>query len=167
VIIYYTILAAGVIGFLIHLYMSPLPRTPLRVLELFMVYQLVFSLGLSSFLSFYGLDFLPVYVATFSGWPACPFEELLANVNLGYFVLGIMCIWYREHFWTATIIGSSIWLLADAFTHIREAWVNGNYMPGNVGVPLYTDIIVPLVLLICLPIYHYLRRQEANQKRMS
>jgi len=166
-IIYIAILALGVIGFFIHLYISEIPRTPFRVLELFMTYQLVFSIGLSSFLAFYGLAFLPNFVAAYTGWPASPFEELLANVNLGYGVLGIMCIWFREHFWTATIVGSSIWLLGDAGEHIYDALVNNNYAPGNVGVPLYTDIIIPFVLLTCLPFYHSLRKKTAYTTPVS
>ena len=161
--IYLTILALGVIGFFIHLFVSKEPKTPLRIVELFLVYQLVFSLGLSSFLAFFGLTFMTDFVAEYSGWHACPFEKLLGNVNLGYGVLGILCIWFRDDFWFATILGSSIWLLADAYTHLADMINNHNYAPGNIGVPLYTDIIVPVVLLILFPIYKYLK----NKNRFS
>lgn len=159
-IIYIAILVFGIVGFFIHLFASKEPKTPLRVIELFMVYQLVFSVGLSSFLAFFGLTFMSEFVADYSGWPACPFEKLLGNVNLAFGVLGILCIWFRDDFWFATILGISIWLLGDAFTHIEAMIYDQNYTPGNIGVPLYTDIIVPVVLLILFPIYKYLKNQD-------
>lgn len=161
--IYVLILVMGIVGFLIHLFASSKPRTPLRIVELFLLYQLIFSVGLSSFLAFFGLNFMTEFVAEYSGWPTCPFEVLLGNVNLGYGVLGILCIWLRGHFWTATILGQSIWLLADAFTHIREAIIHHNYAPGNVGMPLYTDILIPIVLLISLSIYLYLKKRHGHK----
>ncbi len=158
--IYVLILVAGVVGFFIHLFASSKPKTPFRIIELFLLYQLIFSVSMSSFLAFFGLTFLTEFVAEYSGWPACPFEELLGNVNLSYGILGILCIWFRGSFWAATIIGQSIWLLADAVTHIKDAIINQNYAPGNVGVPLYTDILIPVVLLTSLGIYLYQKRRH-------
>lgn len=158
--IYIAILALGIIGFFVHLFMSKEPRTPLRVVRLFLLYQLVFSVGLSSLLAFIGLMFMSDFVAAYSGWPACPFEKQLANVNLGYAALGIMCIWKGDEFWLATIIGSSIWLIADGIGHIGDALLHGNMTPGNIGVPLYTDIIVPLVLVGLYIFYQRLKKRE-------
>lgn len=158
--IYIIILALGVIGFFIHLFVSKQPKTPLRVVRLFLLYQLVFSVGLTSMLSFIGLMFMTDFVAAYSGWPACPFEKQLANVNLGYAVLSILCIWKEDEFWLATILGLSIWLLGDGIGHIADMILHNNYAPGNIGVPLYTDIIVPIVLLILYAVYQSLKKRE-------
>lgn len=160
-IIYIAILALGVVGFFIHLFASKQPKTPLRVVELFLVYQLVFSVGLSSFLAFFGLMFLTQFVADYSGWPSSPFEKQLGNVNLAFGVLGILCIWYREHFWLATILGASIWLLADGIGHLGDLLIYHNEAPGNIGVPLYTDIIVPILLLVLYALYSNLKKNQA------
>lgn len=159
-IVYVAILVLGVVAFLIHLFLSKEPKTPLRVVELFLLYQLVFSVGLTSFLAFFGLTFMTDYVALFSGWPPCPFEKLLGNVNLAFGVLGILCIWIRGNFWLATILGLSIWLLGDGVIHIIDMVNNHNYAPGNIGVTLYTDIIVPIILLITYAIYAHLKNKE-------
>lgn len=161
--IYLIILALGVIGFFIHLFASKEPKTPLRITRLFLLYQLVFSLGLTSILAFIGLMFMSEYVAAFSGWPACPFEKELANVNLGYAVLGILCIWRGDEFWLATIIGSAIWLIADGIGHIGDLVLHGNASPGNIGVPLYTDIIVPLILIALYVVYQKLKAKEQRR----
>ncbi len=163
--IFISLLAFSVIGFFIHLYVSKEPKTPLRIVELFLLYQLVFNVGLISLLAFFGLTFMPDYVAEYTGWPACPFEQQLANVNLGYGVLGIMCIWKRNDFWLATIIGLSIWLIGDAIDHLADMIYNNNYAPGNVGIPLYTDIIVPVVLIILYFLYKHLQKKEYSSIR--
>lgn len=158
--IYVSILILGIAAFFIHLFASKEPRTSLRIAELFLLYQLVFSVGLTSILAFYGLTFMTDFVAAFSGWPTCPFAKLLGNVNLAFATLGIMCIWYRGNFWLATILGFSIWILGDAVTHIIDMVVNHNYAAGNVGVTLWTDIIVPVVLLINYAVYKRLQQKE-------
>jgi hypothetical protein len=162
-IIYLAILALGLLGFFIHLFVSQEPKTALRIVRLFLLYQLVFSVGLTSLLAFIGLTFMTDFVALYSGWPACPFEKQLGNVNLGYAVLGILCIWKGDEFWLATIIGLSIWLLGDAVGHLADMILNGNYTPGNVGVPLYTDIIVPVALIILYAVYQKLKHREQSR----
>lgn len=156
--IYIAILALGIIGFFIHLFLSKEPKTLLRIVRLFLLYQLVFSVGLTSLLAFVGLMFMSDFVAAYSGWPACPFEKQLANVNLGYALLGILCIWKGDDFWLATILGISIWLLGDGIGHIGDSLLHDNKTPGNIGVPLYTDIIVPVALLILYAVYQRLKR---------
>lgn len=151
--IFLSLYVFGIIGFIIHFYMDKEPRTPKRAVELFLLYQILFSLGLTSFLAFIGLTFMKEYVAVYSGWTPCAFEQLLANVNLSFGVLSILCIWYRGYFWMATVLGFSIWILSDGVTHILDIILHHNYAEGNIGVPLWTDIIVPIILLIFLALY--------------
>lgn len=157
-----SIYAVGLISFFIHLFkLAPAERTYANVLELFLLYQIVFSLGITSLVAFIGLTFMDVYVAQITDWPVSPFEQQMANVNLGFGVLGIMSIWYRGYFWLATVVGFSVWILSDGIQHIYYYLVKHNATEGNIGVPLYTDIIVPIVLLIltCL----YFRNSQTRQ----
>lgn len=140
------------IGFFIH-YLIKKPMSRERVIELLLLYQLVFNIGFLGFLSFIGLTFLPEVAANHLGWSPCHFQQELANVNLGYGVLGIMCIWFRENFWTATIIGASIWLFGDGIHHFFDAFYNHNLAPGNLGILFYTDLIIPVVLVSLLILY--------------
>ncbi|CCB86378.1 MULTISPECIES: DUF6790 family protein [Parachlamydia] len=140
--------AASFLGFFLHLALSKEERTLGEKAELFLLYQIVFNVGLISFLSFYGFIFLPELVAEKLGWPTCPFQHEMGNVNLAFGVLGILAIWLRGNFWTAIVIGVSIWLLGDAVGHVVDMVQNNNYAEGNVGIPLYTDIAIPVVLLI-------------------
>lgn len=119
-----------------------------KAIELLLLYQLVFSVGMTSFLAFIGLTFIPEYVAAFVGWPVCPFQQELANVNLAFGILGILCIWLRDNFWTATVFGFSIWIFADGLHHILDIVKNGNIAPGSAGGLLITDLAVPMILVI-------------------
>lgn len=144
----------SLVGFFIHLFWLPAKeRTKARIIELLLLYQIVFSLGLTSLFAFIGFVAIPDYIADFTGWPECPFEIELANVNLAFGVLGIMSIWLRGHFWTATVLGFSIWIFADGIHHIVEAFLNHNHTDGNIGVPLITDLVVPVILVILLRLY--------------
>lgn len=153
-IVMISIYVLGVLGFFIHLFfLKKEERTQGKIIELLLLYQIVFSLGLTSLLAFAGLSIMPDYIATYTGWPSCPFEQQLANVNLAFGVLGILCIWFRDGFWSATILGFSIWILSDGIHHALDSYINGNYEPGNIGVPLITDFAIPIILLILLVMY--------------
>jgi hypothetical protein len=158
--IFISLLALSLIAFFIHLYNDDQPRTKKRVIELLFLYQLVFSVGSTSFLAFIGLTIMPEYIADYTGWPFCPFEQQLANVNLAFGVLGTLCIWLRGNFWIATSLGFSIWIFCDGIAHIVDMLVHNNYAPGNVGIPLYTDILVPVILIILLILH--LRADKAS-----
>jgi hypothetical protein len=159
-IVLLSIYVMGIVGFLIHLYtLDARSRTYGKVIELLLLYQIVFSLGLTSILSFFGLTFMADYIAKYTGWPASPFEQQLANVNLAFGVLGILCIWLRGGFWIATILGFSIWILGDGVHHFTKWLLAGNNTPGNIGVPLYTDIVIPILLLVLLYLHLRLKRK--------
>jgi len=51
------------------------------------------------------------------------------------------------------VIAASVWLLGDAVIHIQQIVAVGNYSPDNAGIPLYLDILTPLVLIALLIAY--------------
>lgn len=141
----------SVLGFFLHLFYIPKKeRTYSTTVDLLLLYQLVFSVGITSLFAFIGFTFMPEHVAEYLDWPECPFEQELANVNLAFGLLGILCIWFRDHFWTATVLGFSVWIFADGIHHLWHIFAYGNYSDGNTGVPLVTDLLVPIVLVILL-----------------
>jgi hypothetical protein len=150
-IFFLSIYAFGILGFAIHYLLLPAyERTKSKFIELLLLYQIVFSIGLTSIVAFFGLTFLDKYIADYTNWPACPFQQQLANVNLAFGCLGILSIWCRGGFWTATIIGFSIWILSDGVQHLYHYIFKQNASLGNIGVPLWTDFLVPTFLIILL-----------------
>ena len=143
-----------IIGALLHLFISKGPRTKDRVIEIFLLYILVIMVGFGGIWAFIGHAFMPDQIAAYIGWPAgSPFQFEVACTNLGFGILGILCFWIRGNFWTATIIGFSVFYLGAAYGHIMDIIKHGNYAPGNAGAPLYLDIILPIVLIILLVAY--------------
>jgi Family of unknown function (DUF6790) len=136
------------------------PKTKIRVIEIILLYVLVVMVGFGGLWAFIGHAFLPNQIAAYIGWPAgSPFQFEVAVTNLAFGVLGILCFWIRDNFWTATVIGYSIFSLGDAYVHINDFIQHGNYAPGNIGAPLFIDIILPVILIIFLFTY------KKNQKK--
>jgi len=144
----------SILGFLIHLNRTPSrERTKGKIVELLLLYQIIFSIGITSLLAFFGLTFMADYIADYMGWPASPFQQELGNVNLAFGILGILAIWFRGHFWTATVLGFSIWIFSDGLQHIYQMLWDNNYAPGNIGIMPITDISVPLIVTFLLCLY--------------
>lgn len=148
--IYNLIIIFSFVGFFIHLMYSKEPKTKGRVVELLLLYQLVFNIGLLGIISFLGHTFLPLEAARYLKWLPSPFQQELANACLGFGVIGILCIWVRNHFWTATVIGTAIWLFGDAVDHLRDIFLNNNVSEINTGIVFYSDLLIPVFTVILL-----------------
>ncbi len=83
------------------------------------------------------------------GWqPGSPFQFEVGLGDLSWGVCGVLCIWLRQGFWTATGIGSSVFLLGCAFGHIRQMIQEGNMAIYNAGPVLWIgDLGVPITIL--------------------
>ena len=93
-------------------------------------------------------------VGEYIGWPSGnPFQFEAAITNLSFGILGVLCIWFRDNFWIATVIGFSVFALGAAYVHIRDIIKNKNHSPGNAGPPLYSDILKPIFLVGLLIAY--------------
>jgi hypothetical protein len=102
------------------------------------------------------------------GWPTGnPFQTEVAVANLAIGVLGILCYWFRDNFWLATVIGNAVWQLGDAVIHIRQIVVANNWAPNNAGVTLYTDIAIPIVLIVLLAIARRHAPDRAAHRRLA
>lgn len=127
-------------------------NTPL--VEAFLLALLAVVVGLQGFWAFLGHYFRPDEIAAFIGWPAGnPFQREVAFANLAFGVLGVLCVWFRGGFWTATAIGVSVFMLGAAFGHVKELRETRNRSPGNAGPILWTDILTPLILLVLVSFY--------------
>lgn len=140
------------IAFTLHLFLSRGPRTKARIVQLLLLYLLVINVGFGSLLAWYGHTFMADEIARKIGWqPGSPFQFEVAFADLSWGVCGVLCIWLREGFWTATGIGSSVFLLGCAFGHIRQIIHEGNMAIYNAGPVLWIgDLAVPIAILALL-----------------
>jgi hypothetical protein len=83
--------------------------TTRRIADVLLPYFFAFPIGLGGVFGFIGHTMRAGPVAASIGWAAGnPFQYEVAVANLAFGILGILCLWNRGGFWTATAIGWSI-----------------------------------------------------------
>ncbi len=141
--------ALTVVGALIHLGVTSQWRAGLKVVAtIFLRYLLVIGVGLEGLFAFYGHAFMSEQISRTIGWAPSPFEYEVAIANLAIAALGILCWWFEGLFWFAAIVATTVWLWGDAVGHIQQIVVAHNYAPNNAGPALFSDLIVPAVLIM-------------------
>jgi len=142
-------LAAVLVGVVVHLKLDRQPRTAHRVVTVVLLYLLVVFAGLGGLLGALGHTFYAAQIAHGIGWPpGSPFQFEVAMANLAFGALGILCIWRRDGFWTATGVGLAVFYLGCAYGHLQDLLAHGNYAPFNAGLGIWVnDAAVPLTIL--------------------
>jgi hypothetical protein len=157
----YPVVVAG--ATCLHLWLGKRPVSARRVAEVLLLYLLVVYVGVGGLVGFLGHTFKAREIALKIGWQPSPFQFEVAVANLAFGVLGIMCIWQRRGFRTATGIGYSTFLLGCAYGHLRDMTVDGNFAPYNVGPVLWVnDLAVPVVILMVLLVRRHLALTHAE-----
>ena len=146
---------------LVHLALSKVPRTPLRVIPILLLYALVFGVGVIGLpLGFIPHVFFPDQAAELIGWPPSPFQLEVGFHDGAWGILGFLCIWMGGLFWLATGLGWSFFMLGATYGHIRETVSAGNYAPYNFFT-IFSDGFIGVWLLVLLYLYY---RQGGFQK---
>jgi hypothetical protein len=129
-------------------------RDHARTLEIWLVSLVVVLVGVTGIAAFIAHAFFAEDLAKQIGFPAGnPFQFEVAVADLAFGVLGLLCAKYRGGFLAATVIGASVFLLGDAYGHIVQWLKHDNTEPGNVGGPLFADILVPAATLTLLALH--------------
>ena len=161
--IWYLELMAVVAATGLHLWLGQRPVTKARVVEVLLLYLLVIFAGAGGLLGFLGHTFKAQEIAVQIGWQPSPFQFEVAMANLAFGVLGILCLWQREGFWTATGIGYAVFLLGCAYGHLSDMIRQGNYAPYNVGPVLWIyNLAIPLAILLLLRVRSHLAKTQTN-----
>jgi hypothetical protein len=162
--------ALGLIAGAIHLLRDKHPRTAGRVAEILLLWLLVITIGVGGLFVFLAHTLYADSTAVSIGFPpGNPFQTEVAVANLAIAVLGILCYWFRDQFWLATVIGNAVWQLGDAIGHIQQIIVADNWAPNNAGTTLYTDIAIPIILIALLAVARRRtpRRAASNNLRQQ
>lgn len=121
--------------------------------EQFFAQMLFWVVGVEDLIIFVMMIWFPVSPGN------TPLESLLvyiyelAMVNLGFGVLGIASPLSSIGFRTAVALGYSIWIFGDGVGHLRRI-LSGLEPPPHIQSMLYTDLIIPLVILVTLMIVY-------------
>jgi uncharacterized protein DUF6790 len=155
-----TLLVVGIVAALASLTRVPKATAP-RVVEALLFYFLMFSIGLSYLYNFVLHTFFGAMAARFIGWPDSPFQAEVGFASLGFAVVGFLACWRSFDMRLAAILGPAMFLWGAAGGHIYQIVHAGNFAPGNAGVILYTDVLIPMFGFVLLWLQHRYGRPTA------
>jgi hypothetical protein len=150
-------LATLVVGALIHTFTdrSTLRRTRRRVVELWLLW---FVVGGGFWAIIGGLSHIgPTsdQIATSIGYRQSMFQWEVGWADIAVGVLGVVSIWKRDSWLTASVVAIAILYWGDAIGHVMEWVAHDNTAPANIGA-IPSDILQPLVAVVLLIVYRAL-----------
>ena len=140
-----SLLVFGVIGALIALSRRKKPLTAPVIVEAFTAHFFLFSVGIGYLYNFVMHVFFGEFTARFIGWADSPFQTEVGFASLGMGVAGILAFRRGLSFRTAAFLPPAFFLWGAAGGHIYQIAKTGNLAPGNAGVILWTDLLLPVI----------------------
>jgi hypothetical protein len=136
-------------------------RTGAHAADRFLAWILLLPVGVTGLWAALFHLFFPGVAAADIGWQASPFQFEVGMADLAIGVTACLSFWRNLDFKAAAVMASSIFLLGDAVGHVKQMLVAGNFAPGNAGVPFYSDVVLPVLMIGLLMIA---RRSRAAQR---
>jgi len=152
-------LALAVIFSLVNIFFSKQPRTAGNIVEIVLLYLLVFQVGVMCLIASVNHVFNGPAISALIGWaPGSPFQYEVGMMNLGLGVLGILCLWFRKDFWLATAIVASVTMVGCGVGHVLEIVYHNNWSPYNAGPGIWIQtVLLPIALLTLVYCYRRLK----------
>jgi hypothetical protein len=149
-------LVVGLIASGVALLRAPKPLTAAVIVEALFSYFLLFSIGFSLLYNFVLHTFFGEMAAGFIGWQNSPFQAEVGFASLGFAVVGFLAFRRSFDLRLAAIVGPALFFFLAGVAHVRQIVIAHNYAPGNAGIFLYMDFLVPIIgcLLLVLQ-YRY------------
>ncbi|SRR6266498_3460225 len=149
-----TFLILGLLGGVISLINKPKPLRIGVVAEALFSYYLLFTIGINNLVNFVVHVFLGDIAAEFIGWAQSPFQAEVGFASLGVGIAGVIAFRASLPFRFATLIPPSAFSLGAAGGHIYQMIVAKNFSPGNVGLVLPSNFLIPIVGFVLLWLSH-------------
>src|SRR2546423_14415726 len=140
-----TFLIIGILAAVISLLKQPKPLRTSIVAEAFFSYYLLFAIGINNLVNFVFHVFVGDIAAEFIGWAQSPFQAEVGFASLGVGIAGVIAFKASLPFRFATLIPPSAFSLGAAGGHIYQMIVAKNFSPGNVGLVLPSNFLIPIV----------------------
>ncbi len=118
--------------------------------ESFIAFYILFNIGFMFIYNFICHVFYAEQAAAFIGWANSPFQYEVGYVSLGIGIAGIIAFKSNIGFRAATILIPAVFMLGAACGHISEIIQLHNFAPGNAGVMLWADILLPIYGFVLL-----------------
>jgi hypothetical protein len=151
---FFTFLIIGFVAAGISLLNKPKPLRINMVAEAFFSYYLLFPIGISNVVNFVFHVFFGEMAAKFIGWEDSPFQAEVGFASLGVGIAGIIAFRASLSFRFAALIPPSVFSLGAAAGHIYQMIAAQNFSPGNVGLVLPSNFLIPLTGFVFLWLSH-------------
>jgi len=145
-----TFFVIGLVAAGIAIAVKPGEVTSAKVIEELLAYFILFSVACSYLYNFVMHVFFGEMAAKFIGWADSPFQAEVGYASLGFAAIGLLAFRGDIAVRLAAILGPALFTWGAAVGHIHQIVENGNFAPGNAGVMLYSDILLPLLGFILL-----------------
>src|SRR5215475_2336443 len=162
---FFTLLIIGLVAAWISLLRRPKPLKTNTVAEAFLSYYMLFPIGISNLINFVFHVFFGDTSAKFIGWENSPFQAEVGFASLGVGIAGLIAFKASLPFRFATLIPPWCFSLGAAGGHIYQIIVAHNFSPGNVGLVLPIDILMPIAGFVFLWLsYKHPQPETADRK---
>jgi hypothetical protein len=98
----------------------------------------------------YSTFFFGDTAAKFIGWEQSPFQAEVGFASLGIGIAGVIAFKASLPFRFATLIPPAAFSLGAAGGHVYQMIATHNFSPGNVGLVLPSDILIPVIGFVFL-----------------
>ena len=140
-----TFLAIGLVASLMQVLLRWRSFSAAYLVDALLRWFLFFSIGVSFFYNFVMHVFFGAMAARFIGWADSPFQAEVGYASLGFAAIGLLAFKGNCCVRFAAILGPAMFQWGAAVGHIHDMLAYGNYAPGNAGIMLYSDILLPLI----------------------
>jgi hypothetical protein len=162
-----TFFIIGLIAAGVSLLKKPKPIRISDVAEAFLSYHLLFAIGINNLINFVFHVFFGGIAAKFIGWEDSPFQAEVGFASLGVGIAGVIAFKAGLPFRFATMIPPWAFSLGAAGGHIYQMIVAHNFSPGNVGLVLPIDILMPIVGVVFLWLSYKHPRPEIAYRKLT
>jgi hypothetical protein len=140
-----TFFVLGLIAALIAVARKPDGFTRANIAEELLAYFILSSIGFSFFCNFIFHVFFGELAASYIGWADSPFQAEVGYASLGFAAVGLLAFKGGCCVRLAAILGPAMFQWGAAVGHINQIMTTGNMAPGNAGIMLYSDILLPII----------------------
>lgn len=140
-----TFLVLGVVTALIAVALKPDGFTRENLAEELLAYFILFTIAIAYFYNFVFHVFFGELAASFIGWADSPFQAEVGYASLGFAAVGLLAFKGNCMLRLGAILGPAMFQWGAAVAHIHDILATGNMAPGNAGIMLYSDILLPVI----------------------
>lgn len=138
---------------LIHIFRLK-KRTNARIIELLLVYLVVFNYGIQAIFAATFQTLQPLQTAERIGFTPSPFEFEVAMGNIGMGIAALMAMFWRGRYILGPVITCTIFIYGAAYGHVVQ-YMKGDHAPYNSGIFFwFGDVIIPTIILLLAVAYY-------------